>query len=228
MRKFWCIMKTLLPHKPTRVLPNYIHEEGQILDTPLDIIDKFYNHFCRVKKALAEKIKPSNLNNFQPYLCNRVCSFMFLNPTSAFEIRCIIDQLNINKSCGSDGIETKFIVLASEVLSPILAILFNAYFDFGTFPTCLKTTKVVPLHKAGDINEVTNYRPISILSIFSKILEKLVHMWTLSFLNCHSVLNLTQYGFRHKFSTLHALLDITNTELDNIEKQLYTGLLFLD
>ena len=51
------------------------------IDTPLDIANKFNNHFCRVGKALAEKVKPSNLNNFQHYLCNRVCSFMFLNPT---------------------------------------------------------------------------------------------------------------------------------------------------
>ena len=94
-----------------------------------------------VGKVLAEKIKPSNLNNFQQYLCNRVCSSMFLNPTNAFEIRCIINQLNINKSCGSNKIDAKFIVLASEVLSPMLAILFNACFDFGIFPTCLKTAK---------------------------------------------------------------------------------------
>ena len=79
MRKFWCIMKTLLPHKRTRVFPKYeyIHEEGQIIDTPLDIGDKFNNHFCRVGKILAEKIKPSNLNNFQQYLRNRVYSSMF-------------------------------------------------------------------------------------------------------------------------------------------------------
>ena len=116
---------------------------------------------------------------------------MFLNPTKNFGIRCIINQLNINKSCGSDRIEAKFIVLASEVLSPVLAILFNACFNFGIFPTCRKTVKVVPVYKGGDINEVTNYRPISILSIFSKILEKLVHMWALSFLKCHSVLTPT-------------------------------------
>ena len=128
---------------------------------------------------------------------------MFLNPTLAFEIRCIINQLNIDKSCGSDGIQAKVIVLASEVLSPVLAILFNACFDFGIFPTCLKTAKVVPVYKAGDINEVTNYRPISILSIFSKILEKLVHTRALSFLKCHSVLTPTQYGFRPKYSIFY-------------------------
>ena len=168
------------------------------------------------------------MNNLQQYLCNLVCSSIFLYPTSEFEICCIINQLNTNKSCGSDGIEAKFIVLASEVLSPVLAILFNACFDFRIFPTCLKTAKVVPAYKAGDKNQVTNYRPILILSIFSKILEKLVHTRTLSFLKCHSVLAHTQYGFRPKYSNLHALLDITNSALDNIEKKLYTGLVFLD
>ena len=151
---------------------------------------------------------------------------MFLNPTSTFEIRCIINQLNINKSCGSDGIEAKFIVLASEVLFLVLAVLFNVCFDFEIFPTCLKAAKFVSVYKAGDINEVTNYRPISILSIFSKILEKLVHTRTLSFLKCHSVLTPTQYGFRPKYSTLHALLDITNSALDNIEKNYILGLYF--
>ena len=164
MRKFWCIMKTLLSNKPTRVLLNYIHEEGQKIDTPLDIADKFNNHFCRVGKVLAEKVKPSNLNNLQQYLCNCVCYSMFLNPTSEFKIHCIINQLNTNKCCESDEIEAKFIVLSSEVLSQVLAVLFNACFDYGIFPTYFKTSKVIPVYKAGDKNKVTNYRPISILS----------------------------------------------------------------
>ena len=186
----------------------------------------FNNHFCRVGKALAEKVKPSNMNNFKQYLCNRVCYSMFLNPTSEFEIHCIINQLNTNKCCESDEIEAKFIVLGSEVLSPVLAILFNACFNFGIFPTCLKTAKVVPVYKAGDKNKVTNYRPISILSIFSKILEKLVHTQTLSFLKLHSVLTPTQYELRPKYSTLHSLLDITNSALDNIGKNYILGLYF--
>ena len=135
---------------------------------------------------------------------------MFLNPASAIEIRCI-NQLNTNKSCGSDGIKARFIVLVSKVLSPVIATLFYACFDFGNFPTCLKTAKIVPVYKAGDKNEVTNYRPISILSIFSKILQILVYTRTLSFLKYHSVLTHTQYGFRLQYSTLHALLDITNS-----------------
>ena len=117
---------------------------------------------------------------------------------------------------------------ASKVLSPVLAILFNAVFISEFFSTCLKTAKDVSAYKAGDKNEVTNCRPISILSIFSKIKKKLVHTQTLSFLTSHSVLTCTQYGFRPKYSTFDALLDITNSTLDNIEKKLYTGFVVLN
>ena len=151
---------------------------------------------------------------------------MFLNPTSAFENRFTINQLNTNKSCGSDGIEVKLIVLVFDVLSPVLVVLFNACFDFGIFPTCFKTFKVVPLYKAGDKNEVTNYKLISILSIFSKSLEKLIHTPTLSFIKSHSVLTPAQYGFRPNYLTLHALLDITNSALDNFEKNYLLNLYF--
>ena len=108
----------------------------------------------------------------------------------------------------------------------MLAILFNACFGFKIFSISLKTAKVVLVYKAGDINDVTNYGPISILSIFSKILEKLVHTRTLSFLKCLSVITPTQYGFRPKYLTLHALLDITNSALDNIEKNYILGVYF--
>ena len=137
MRKFWCNMKTLLPKKPTRVFPNYSHADDQKINTSLGIAEKFNNHFCKIVKALTEKFKPSNLHNFQQYLCNRVSS-MFLNPISVFEIRCIINQLSIKKSCGSDGIEAKFIVLASEVLFPVLATIFNAVLISKFFPPVLK------------------------------------------------------------------------------------------
>ena len=151
----------------------------------------------------------------------------FLNPTSAIEIRYIINQLNTNKVVVLMGLKQNLLCLRLKFCLPVLAILFNICFDFRIFPTCLKTTKVVPVDKAGDENEVTNYRPILILSIFSKILQILVHTRTLSFLKFNSVLTPTQYGFRPKHSTMHvALLDITNSTLNNIGTNYILGLYF--
>ena len=82
--------------------------------TPLATAEKFSKHFRKIYKATVKKVKSSNLFNFCQYLYNCVCSSLFL-------ICCIINHLNINKSCGSDRINAKFIVLAlaSDVLFPM-------------------------------------------------------------------------------------------------------------
>ena len=112
-----------------------------------------------------------------------------------------------------------FLMAGAIVIAPILSILFNACFKFGIFPSNLKVAKIIPVFKSGEKNYVNNYRPISILSCLSKILEKAVYDRTTKFLNDHSVLSPIQYGFRSKFSTEYAVLDIVNTCYDNIEKK---------
>ena len=81
--------------------------------------------------------------------------------------------------------------------------------------------------KLGDRRKLTNYKPISILSCFSKILEKRVHSGTIDFLNYNSVLCPTHYEFRPKQSTVHATLNIVSTCFDNVENEKFTGLLQL-
>ena len=112
---------------------------------------------------------------------------MYLRPTSPFEILCANKQLNRNKSCGLDGIDAKFVQLGAEVIAPALCLLFNACFENGFFPTCLKEAKVVPVFKSGDRRKLPNYRPISILSCLSKIMKKVVYPRTMDFLNSNSV-----------------------------------------
>ena len=84
--------------------------------------------------------------------------------------------------------ETKYVKTSAEVISPILSLLFNACFLSGIFPSCLKVAKVVPVFKSGDRTNLTNYRPIPILTCFSKTIKKLVHSRTMNFLNSNSLL----------------------------------------
>ena len=96
------------------------------------------------------------------------------------------------------------------------------------FPSCLKTAKVVPIFKSGNKNNLLNYTPISLLPIFSRRVEKIVFSRTINYLNVHSILTPTQYGFRSNYSTTHAVLDIVSTCYDNTESKNYSALVLLD
>ena len=91
------------------------------------------------------------------------------------------------------------------------------------FPENCTRAKIIPIHKKGDKTNPTKYRPISILTCFAKILERLIYDRFLAFLNKHNVIHKTQYGFQKHTSTTHAVLDIVSTAYDTISEKLYTG-----
>ena len=98
----------------------------------------------------------------------------------------------------------------------------------GIFPGNCTIARIVPIFKKGERDKPTNYRPISILSCFTKIFEKIIYKRLINFLNKHNVIQKTQYGFQKNISTNHALIDVITNSFDNINNNLYTGLVFLD
>ena len=92
----------------------------------------------------------------------------------------------------------------------------------------MKNAKVIPLFKTGSKTELSNYRPISLLSCQSKVMEKLIYSRLINYLNKNSILHPNQNGFRSGLSTSNALLDVVTTTYDNINKMLDTLLIFID
>ena len=90
---------------------------------------------------------------------------------------------------------------AGQLLSKPLASIMNKSIENGTYPSKLKLAKVVPVYKNEDELDSNNYRPISLLSIFSRIFEKLMHNRLKSFLDKHNLLYHCQYGFWERCST---------------------------
>ena len=80
----------------------------------------------------------------------------------------------------------------------------------GIFPSKLKHAKIIPIYKDGNEDEPSNFRPISLLSIFNRLFEKVMYNGLKSFLNKYNVLYESQYCFRERLSTDHAILDIVN------------------
>ena len=150
------------------------------------IADAFNDYFSNISQNLAHKFIQHNANAYKTYLTSSKSS-LFFHPTYFFEVKQQISSLKNKKSCGHDNISAFFIVVGAQVLANLLSYLFNSAFQFGMFPLCLKTAKVIPIFKSGDKSDISNYRPISILSTFSKILEKLICVRTRKLLLKHSI-----------------------------------------
>ena len=120
----------------------------------------------------------------------------------------MILQLDDNKSSGPTDIPIKILKISAPMIVPHLVSIFNSSFKTGIFPDLMKLAKVIPIFKTGSKLLVTNYRPISLLSIFSKILEKIMHNQFYNFLEYNSVIYESQFGFQKKRSTLHSLIEI--------------------
>lgn len=110
----------------------------------------------------------------------------------------------------------------------VLSQIFNLVLETGVYPECLKVAKVVPIFKSGESWEPSNYRPISTLSVFNKVLEKLLVNRLLEFLNKHNIFYNLQYGFRQGCSTLTAITELMDSLISEIDSKKVVGALFLD
>ena len=134
----------------------------------------------------------------------------------------------MNKAVGNDNIPSYFLRIAAPNVAPYLQCFIEFAFVNGIFPENCTRAKIIPIHKKGDKTDPNNYRPISILTCFAKILERLIYDRFLAFLKKHNVIYKTQYCFQKHTFTTHAVLDIVSTAYDNINRNLDTGLIFLD
>ncbi len=146
---------------------------------------------------------------------------------SDLEVFTALSNLNPQKACGSDGIGPKILKSCALALYPIVHHLFSVSLHHCTIPSAWNRHLIVPIFKAGDKSSVTNYRPISLLSSLSKVLEKLVYNKVFEFIN-PSITPL-QFGFLPKHSCLQQLLIFMSNVVDSIScKHTHLDAIYLD
>ena len=118
--------------------------------------------------------------------------------------------------------------LAKSVISVPLATIFNQSICSGIFRSKLKRAKIIPIFKDEDDSLPEKYRPISLLSIYDRIFGKLMYSRLTKFVKDCNILYDQQYGFRSKHSTQHAILDIVNTILQNMDNGKFSCGVFID
>ena len=154
-------------------VPRTLSHGENTTTNPCEIANVFNNYFASVAETAKQNINYSH-KHFSEYLKHQCNNSIFIQPTDNEEIA-NISSLNINKACGPFSIPNKILILLKQDISIQLADLFNLSFSSGSFPSTLKTAKVVSGFKKGSKLDCCNYRPISLLSNFERILEKLMY-----------------------------------------------------
>ena len=113
------------------------------------------------------------------------------------------------------------------IYCPLLHI-FNLSLSTGTVPEKLRIAKVIPVFKKGDVQSACNYRPISLLSIFDKLLEKIMATRLAAHLENNKILHQYQFGFRSNHSTSLALIDVIDNILQQLDNHNYVIGIYLD
>ena len=229
VKKLWDIFGSVVNPGRRRNKKNLIDKliiDDKVISERNEIANCFNNYFVNVGVDLAKKIKSSA--SFDKYMRNKLDNSMFLRSVTRDELEKEIAKLDTKKSSGPMSISNKLIKECStHLLTPLLSII-NTSFRTGVFPEDMKLAKVIPLFKKENKHLVGNYRPISLLNVFSKITEKLMYRRLYSFLSRFNVLYQWQFGFRAKHSTVQALIDILERIHDSMDSGNYVLGLYID
>ncbi|XP_065678459.1 uncharacterized protein LOC136093398 [Hydra vulgaris] len=207
-------------------LPNTVKHNNEFLYDKRQITEEFNKYFVSVGPNLAKRIPIANglMNDLRFPLNSYLNSFEL----SFEEFENAFKMLKSNKAVGPDAINGNIIISSFDVLKDILFKIFSISIKQGIFPHALKIAKVIPILKSGDIENISNYRPISLLSVFSKVLERILYNKIYSHLTLNNLLYSNQYGFQKNNSTEHAILQFTRNISDSFENSQFTLGVFID
>ena len=228
IKKTWEGLRKLVNvKKSVRFSISQLNVNGKIVDEPTEIVEKLNNFFVSVGPETEKQVPKVPHASPEKYLRNRNQFELIIAHISHEEVLSIISALP-NKSTGPTSVPLRLLKDVADLIITPLCHIINLSFSSGIFPEILKISKVVPIHKGGSTQEVNNFRPISLLSIFDKIIEKLMHKRLYEFFEEHNILYEFQFGFRKRMSTGHSLVEITEEIKESIDNGKFGCGIFID
>ena len=229
-KKLWNGINTALEQsKSKQALPTSIRNtDGSNVEGDSNIARSFAQYFESVPGKTKNKIPPYK-HPYMHYVKKRkeVNDYLVLNETNTEEVYKYICKLKNNSSSGPSTVPNRFIKLLGEPLATVLTHIINRSMNSGHVPSSMKVGKQTPVHKGGELC-ISNYRPITVCSSIAKILEKVVRDRVIKYIDRAKILNKSQFGFRSKHSTNHAIINLTESTLDALENGLKVGGVYLD
>ena len=223
IRNTWKTLNDILSRNKTKhPLPTKPRGNINVIDikNTLDIANTLNNFFTSIGRNLAQNITYTGDTNYSYYLKtyhNKIFKFKEIDPES---IITVINSLTNKSSVGIDCISTILLKCITPSIIKPLTLITNQIMKTGVFPNKSKVAKVIPIYKKDDPTQVTNYRPISLLPVLLKVVEKTIAKQLSEYFEENKLFNQNQYGFRPGHSTEHAALELVDkitSQMDNNE-----------
>ena len=226
MRKIWSVIKDVINKKRSTNVPNQFRCGEVLISDKSVIANKFNSYFVNIGNDLSKKC-PNVSTSPISYLKQSNPNTIYLQKVEKGEIERIIKSLK-NASAGHDDIHAKIVKSTYHLfIDPLLHVM-NLSIENGFFPDEMKLAKIIPLHKSGDTMNISNYRPVSVLPIFSKILERIMYNRLINFINKNEILYKYQFGFRSNHSANMALITLVDKIMSALDNGNIVIGLFLD
>lgn len=230
IKKTWNVLNTIIKrNQSVGTVHDTFTDDNNAAITDKDKIPEHFNtFFANVGAKLAAQIDTDQHATIEDYLGERNPRSFFLRPTDEHELLNMVKQFTSKSSTDSSGLDMSTVKECFPLITIPFLHICNRSLQTGVFPELLKTAKIVPLFKQGDKGKVSNYRPVSLLPQFSKILEKLYYRRLEEFIDKSGIISGSQYGFRKNSSTSLALIDFVDDITRAIDKHEFTVGIFVD
>ena len=227
-KKTWETLNEILGKAKKSKEVDQININGVSEKDPKLIANHFNSFFTKVGQEISDTVPPvaKQPEEYINYL-TPVPDLQLGNTTPEHVLK-IIKKFQPKYSCDSQGVSTKMVKFIGAEIAIPLSHIFNLSLQSGQFPSALKQCRVIPIFKSGNKLECDNYRPISLLSSISKVLEKIVAEKLVQHLLFNDLLCHHQYGFLPNRSTEHNLMQIVNFVSKALNEGQYCIGVFLD
>jgi hypothetical protein len=213
----WNTLKQLLPKCSAGGITS-LEVNGTLITNFKDICNTFNSFFVDTSERLAKAIRHVRkcpMDYLEKYMPNVNSTFMF-KPVTVKEVVKLLSSIPNGKATGLDNIQVRLLKASAPSIAPSLAYIFNMSLKTGMFPHEWKHARITPIFKKGTKTNPGNYRPVSVLPVVSKFMERIVHKQLYEYLSANNLLSLQQSGFRRKHSC--------QTSLHRLTEQLYSDL----
>ena len=225
-RKIWGVLNELIDRKQCRhKMPNRFIIDGESVRNKKNIAQAFNIYFSSIGTDMAKEIPDTP--GYETYL-KKGAWYFELEEVTDISVMKIMKEQKPKLSCGIDTINNKIVTTCHQELAQPMTIVINKSIRECKVPLLYKQARIIPLYKKGPANHCGNYRPVSLLSALSKILEKAVCNQLMSFLKNTSILCDQQFGFRPKNQTTHVVQHMMNIITEASAKDRVTIATYID